>query len=539
MESDTKTRAVEDSTLHELVRRRAAAAAESEAVVCDGRRLTYAELESRANQLAHHLIGMGVGPNTVVGVCLGRGVDLIVALLGVLKAGGAYVPMDPDYPQQRLAFVVGDARAPVVVTDSASAAPLAGIDTVLVLMDGDRTLIASGPRHDPGLRCGTRDLAYVLYTSGSTGVPKGVAVEHRSVSGRMRDMCDQYRLTADDVVLQFASVVFDASVEQIFTSLTAGARLVMRGTAWSPASLVDLIRDQRITVANLTPSVWEELLGWHDRSGGTGAQLRLMILGGEAVSPPSATQWSDRVGVPLCNAYGPTETTVTATMFDIEGRWDGGALPIGRPLANTRVYVVDGAGSLAAAGTAGELWIGGGGLARGYWRRPRLTAERFVADPFSGEPGARLYRTGDRARWRSDGHLEFLGRLDDQVKVRGLRIELGEIEATLVAHNAVTSAVVAVRTGAPGDPRLVAYCVAGPGREVGPDQLREWCADRLPGHHVPSWFVLLDSLPLTPSGKVDRRALPAPPHERREPAHAGPNTLNALRAVLNTRRPRP
>ncbi|MET8505486.1 amino acid adenylation domain-containing protein [Streptomyces sp. NPDC004787] len=499
--------------VHHLFERQAARTPDAVAIVCEGAQVTYGELNARANRLAHHLIERGVTADDLVTVCVDRGPDMIVALLAVLKAGGAYVPLDPDYPAARIEFMLSDTRAPLVLTQSHLTDRLPA-GTPRVLVDGDwETLIAHHPAADPAPRSGPDDLAYLIYTSGSTGTPKGVMIQHRSMSNRLQEMRNRYGITADDRVLQFASVTFDAAAEQIFPALISGARLVMRGTEkWSPTSLIGTINTEGVTVGELTPALWEQVVPHLSGPRALSPAFRLLVLGGEQVPAAAVREWFRHTSVPIYNTYGPTETTITATSSLITKPRD--VILIGTPIANTEVFVMDRCGGLAPVGVPGELWIGGAGVARGYWNRPDLTADRFVAHPFDRETGRTVYRTGDLVRWLPDGNLEFLGRIDQQVKIRGLRIELGEIEAALTAHEDVAAAVVIVREDTPGDKRLVGYCVPAAGRVLTGADLRARLRESLPDYMVPNWFVLLDVLPLTPNGKVDRRALPQPDGDR-------------------------
>ncbi|MFI9210936.1 amino acid adenylation domain-containing protein [Streptomyces sp. NPDC053253] len=510
--NDTAVPYEDDITVHELFAQQAARTPDAVAIVCEGTRLSYAELNARANQLAHHLIDLGITTDDLVTVCVDRGPDMIVALLGVMKAGAAYVPLDPDYPAARLEFMLSDTRAPLVITQSHLADRLPETATQ-VLVDTDWPVIAARSATDPVRRSGPDDLAYLIYTSGSTGTPKGVMIQHRSMSNRLQEMRSRYGITAADRVLQFASVTFDAAAEQIFPTLISGARLVMRGTEkWSPTSLLQTIGSEGVTVGELTPALWEQVVPHLGNGRSLGPDFRLLVLGGEQVPAAAVRQWFQYTSVPIYNTYGPTETTITATSSLITR--PRGVILIGSPIANTEALVMDRFGGLAPLGVPGELWIGGAGVARGYWNRPELTEEVFVPHPFSDEPGARVYRTGDLVRWLPDGNLEFLGRIDQQVKLRGLRIELGEIESALSGHEDVAAAVVIVREDTPGDKRLVAYCVPAAGSVPSVAGLRARLRDSLPDYMVPNWFVLLDALPLTPNGKVDRKALPEPEGDR-------------------------
>ncbi|MEV1177007.1 amino acid adenylation domain-containing protein, partial [Nonomuraea sp. NPDC049784] len=470
------------------------------AVVSGDERLTYAELDALADRLAHHLRGLGVGPETVVGLCLPRGLDMVVALLAVLKAGGAYLPLDPEYPAERLEFMLADSRAPVLVGHRETAGALAG-DGGVVWLDDPATAAAldGAPSHAPAVAVQPGQLAYVIYTSGSTGRPKGVQVTHGGVVNLVAAQRLAFGVEPGDVVLQFAPFSFDAAVWEVFMALAVGATLDLATTRArsEPAALAALAAADGATVATVPPSLLGQL------EPGALPGVTTLITAGERLSPELAGVWGR--GRRLYNAYGPTETTVCASMALCDEA-DAGAPPIGGPIANTRVYVLDRHLQPVPVGVPGELFVGGNGLARGYGGQPELTAERFLADPFAGD-GARLYRTGDRVRWRPDGQLEFLGRVDEQVKVRGHRVEPGEVEAALRAHPQIAAAVV---VGA--EQRLAAYLVPADHGEGIPSagELRAFLLAGLPDYLVPSVFVELAALPLSPSGKVDRAALPAP-----------------------------
>ncbi|HEX6037835.1 non-ribosomal peptide synthetase, partial [Longimicrobium sp.] len=498
------------SCVHELVQDQVARTPHAPAVVHAGGALTYAELNARANRLAHHLAARGVGPDVCVGLCLERGVEMIVALLAVLKAGGAYVPLDPDYPAERLAWMLEDSAPAVLLTQASLAGRFAGAPVPRVHVDLDAAAWAAGPDTDPAAAGLTPEhLAYVIYTSGSTGRPKGVMNQHRALVNRLAWGRRAWSMGADEVLLCKTSLNFDGSVREILLPLTAGGRVVVAGADEyrDPARLLALIGRHGVTTVNLVPSLLQMLM---DAPGAENLRhLRRVLCGGEALPPALLERFHAALPeVELHNLYGPSEAATAVTAPRLSARAGDAAVPIGGPSANARVYVLDGAGEPVPAGVAGELYIGGVPVARGYLGRAALTAERFVPDPFGGARGARLYRTGDVVRWRADGRLEFVGRNDDQVKVRGFRVELGEIEARLREHPAVRQAVVVAREDVPGDTRLVAYCVAD--ETVPVDVIRAHLAGRLPAYMVPAAFARLDALPLTPNGKVDRGALPAP-----------------------------
>ncbi|MFG3302960.1 amino acid adenylation domain-containing protein [Micromonospora chersina] len=510
--NDTAADFPRDQTLHGPIEERAAATPDAVAVTIEGRSITYAELNVAANRIAHRLRAAGVGPETLVGVCAERSVELVAGLLGVLKAGGAYLPLDPEYPADRLAFMVTDADAPVVLVQEHLRDVLPATAATVLALD-DATVWADQPATDPAPTAGPEHLAYVIYTSGSTGRPKGVPNTHRGIVNRLDWMQKTYGLGADDAVLQKTPASFDVSVWEFFWPLRTGARLVLAkpGGHKDAGYLRDLLVAERITTAHFVPSMLTVFLAEEGVEAATA--LRRVICSGEELPLASAVDFTARL--PWCglhNLYGPTEAAIDVTAWhcDPARLAEVSGVPIGAPIANLRLHVLDPAGVECPVGVAGELHIGGVGLARGYHRRPALTAEKFVPDAFSGEPGARLYRTGDLARWvvgpDGTGVIEFLGRIDHQVKLRGLRIELGEIESALREQPGVTETAVIVREDSPGDKRLTAYLV-GPAEHAA---LKAALKETLPEYMVPAAFVTLDALPLTPNGKLDRRALPAP-----------------------------
>ncbi|HYH79200.1 MAG TPA: amino acid adenylation domain-containing protein, partial [Longimicrobium sp.] len=496
-----------DACVHELFEAQAARTPDAVAVVFEGESSTYAEMDGRANQLAHHLRGLGVGPGGRVALGLERGVEMVVALLAVLKTGAAYVPLDPAYPEDRLRYMLEDSAPAVLLTHQALSGRFGEMGIPILALDRDAGAWAGMPRTSPGRGGVTPEHpAYVIYTSGSTGRPKGVINLHRGVVNLLWSMRETVRVEPADRMLAVTTLAFDIAVLELFLPLFSGARveIVSRQTSADPALLQAVIAAGGATLMQATPATWRLLVegGW------PGAPGLRALCGGEALPMELAVRLRERVGA-LWNVYGPTETTIWSCVAPVEPvTGDRGAVPIGAPVANTRAYVVDARGEPVPVGVAGELWIGGAGVAAGYLNRPDATAERFVADAFSAEPGARLYRTGDLARWRADGTLEFLGRTDFQVKVRGFRIELGEIEARLAEHAGVRQAVVAAREDVPGDTRLVGYYVGD--EAVDARELRAHLAERLPEHMLPAAFVRLEAMPLTPNGKVDRKALPAP-----------------------------
>ncbi|MGX1885312.1 amino acid adenylation domain-containing protein [Streptomyces sp. NPDC055287] len=497
------------------------AAERGDAVAVTGRdgRLSYRELERDANRLAHHLRTLGVGPEVPVAVCMERTTALVTALLAVLKAGGAYVPLDPSAPDERLSFTLADADAAVLLTDTAGRG-LRATHTVLTGPGGaDLTAYPQTAPEDPGT--GPASLAYVIYTSGSTGTPKGVMIEHRNVTGLLTGVRDRFGFGPGDVWSMCASAAFDVSVWEMWGALLHGGRLVVvpDDVRRSPADLHALLHREGVTVLNQTPAAFRQLVRYEEEYAGPGSPaalaLRLVVFAGEALPPEMLRPWIARHGdeVPaLVNMYGITETTVHSTYrrmasSDLEGAT--GSM-IGGAIGGWAMDVLGADGERVADGEAGELYVGGAGVARGYLGRPALTAERFLPAPDAAVPGARRYRSGDSARRAADGDHEYVGRLDHQVKIRGYRIELGEIENALTRHPAVRDTVVVVDQDASGDPRLVAYWVAAAGAPAGPSELREHLGLRLPEYMLPNVYVALDRLPLTHNGKVDRRALPAP-----------------------------
>ncbi|GAA2526042.1 amino acid adenylation domain-containing protein [Winogradskya humida] len=497
--------------LHQRFERHAAAHPDAVAVTAGADRVSYAELNRRANRLAYRLRLAGVGPETIVGLCVSRDVDLAVGVLGILKAGGAYLPLDPEHPRERLEYMVGDAgvRLAVVSSGFGDRVPLDPDDLLLL----DDPAIAAAPDGDPGALTGADGLAYVIYTSGSTGRPKGVCVAHRQVI-RLLDSCDDaLDLPAGGVWSLFHSYAFDFSVWELWGALTRGGRVVLvdRETARDPYRFAALLEAEQVSVLSQTPGAFRNLRAALGERPLTGLGVRTVVLGGEKLDVPELDGWLGTPagdGVLLVNMYGITETTVHVTqrLVTAADLTADATSPIGRPLGDLTVRVLDRNQRPVPIGVTGEMYVGGAGLARGYLGRPGLTADRFVPDPYA--PGARMYRTGDRARWTSDGDLEFRGRADDQVKIRGHRIELGEVEAALLRHPGVAQAAVVARGERSGEYRLDAYLVldaaAGPSR----DELRAWLLGWLPEPMVPAAFNVLNRLPLTANGKVDRAALP-------------------------------
>ncbi|MFC9281300.1 amino acid adenylation domain-containing protein [Streptomyces collinus] len=497
--------AEEPVPVHEWVRRHAATAPDASAVTSAAGTLSYAALDRDTDRLAHRLAGAGVRPGDVVGILLPRGTDLVTAMLAVLRSGAAYLPLDLTHPAGHLRRVLGAAGVRHVLTDGESAPRLA--ETGVQPLDVHRPGTAA-PQAPPAA-VHPDGLAYVLFTSGSTGEPKGVAVPHRALANHALAIRDTFRLDADDRVLQFANAAFDVAAEELFPTWAAGACVVLCEQPPVPEELTRLLDERAVTVANLPSSYWQR---WNAAiAEGTGAAartLRLLVVGSEPVDPWALRSWQSRGGAPVVNAYGLTETTITALAHETAGPSEDTVVPVGTPLPGVRAYVLDDRLQQVPPGVPGELYIGGAGLARGYLGRPDLTAERFLPDPFSPAPGARMHRTGDLARRRPGGSVEVLGRIDAQLKVRGYRIEPAEVEAALSAHPDVVQTAVAARAGTDGVARLAGYVVTRSGAV--PGDLRERLTALLPAHLVPGSVTCLPALPLLSSGKVDRSALPEP-----------------------------
>jgi amino acid adenylation domain-containing protein len=510
-----------DRCVHELFAEQARRTPDAVAVQFEAEQLTYAELNARANRLARHLVSLGVGAEALVGICVERSIEMVLGLLGIMKAGGAYVPIDPAYPAERQEFMLTSSQAPVIVTQERLRAGLPPTDATVVCLDRDWPAIEALAPDAPEGSADPRQLAYVIYTSGSTGQPKGVQISHRALVNFLVTMGQRPGLGADDVLVAVTTLSFDIAGLELYLPLITGARVVVAGAATStdPRGLAALLDRAGATIMQATPTTWRMLIdsGWPGKPG-----LKALC-GGEAL-PLALAERLVAAGLELWNMYGPTETTIWSTCSRIETQ--GEPLTIGRPIANTTLYILDARLQPVPVGVAGELWIGGDGLARGYRGRDDLTAERFVAHPFAIEVSsasggafdtgddARIYRTGDLARYRPDGSVDFLGRIDHQVKVRGFRIELGEIETVLTRHPGISDAVV-VALGTGAEAELAAYVIARQD-PVPALQCREFLSQTLPAYMVPSSVTTLAAFPLTPNGKVDRKALPAPTRERSE-----------------------
>jgi amino acid adenylation domain-containing protein len=554
--NDTKKDYPKDKCIHELFEEQVEKCPDAVAVIFEEKQLTYRELNRRANQLARYLQKLAVGPEVLVGICMERSLEMLVGVLGVLKAGGAYVPLDPEYPKERLAFMLQDTQAPVLLTQQKlvgesfedrrwkiddSDSPFSILDPRfrVVYLDRDWEKIAHESAENPQSEATAGNLVYVTYTSGSTGTPKGVEVLHRGTS-RLVLSAEYVRLDANQTLLHLAPTSFDASTFEIWGALLHGGKCVLfPGTVASPNELREVIHKHSISTLWLTASLFNALI---DQAPEALSGVRQLLIGGEALSVFHVRQALSLLpGTQIINGYGPTESTTFTCCYSIPRQLDASltSIPIGPPIANTQVYLLDTHLAPVPIGVAGELHIGGDGLARGYLHRPELTADRFIPNPFSDEPGARLYKTGDVARYLPDGNIEFIGRTDDQVKIRGFRIELGEIEAVLRQHAAVRDAVVIAREEVEktyhgmsvaervGDnpqsafrnpkstgKRLVAYVVTNQTDRPTIQDLRDFLKRKLPDYMVPSMFVLLENLPLTPNGKLDRKALPEPDQNR-------------------------
>ncbi|MDT7543399.1 MAG: hypothetical protein QOE33_3303, partial [Acidobacteriota bacterium] len=516
--------------VHELFEEQAARTPDAVAVVFRDERLTYAELNARANQLARYLRGEGVGPESLVGVLMERSINLVVALLGILKAGGAYVPLDPQYPQERINFILNDTGARVALTQQTLAERVSEVGAKIVCLDRDWDDIAREGTDNLACRACPENLVYALYTSGSTGQPKGVMISHAGLVNYLSWAKQAYLRKGHDAPVH-SSIGFDLTVTSLYLPLLAGQSVLMLPEEHGVEGLCNALRSRGdFSLVKITPSHLE-LLSHGASIGEAATWTSALIIGGDALFADNLSFWREHApNVRLINEYGPTETVVGCAVYEVTPDTPAtGPIPIGRPIANTELYLLDDLLRLLPVGAVGELYIGGDGVARGYLNRPALTAERFVPHPFSKQPGSRLYRTGDLARHRPDGQLEFLGRSDNQVKVRGYRIELSEIEAALCAHPAIRMAAVESRTDRSGDKSLVAYVVCE--NEARTGELREWMLSQVPEYMIPSAFVTLEELPLTPNGKLDRRALPEPESgaSRSAVAYVAPRDMVELR----------
>ncbi|MDG1461934.1 MAG: amino acid adenylation domain-containing protein, partial [Gammaproteobacteria bacterium] len=495
-----------DGILHGLFEQRAALQPDAIAIYHDGNTLSYAELNSRANRLAHKLIGLGVTNETLVAVCCDRSAEMLTGMMAILKAGGAYVPIDPDYPPDRISYMLSDSEAPVVLTNHTARSSLTETHAQTLCLDNFDFSDSSLSDANPELPVAAAQLGYTIYTSGSTGLPKGVQIEHGAVVNFLRSMADNPGLDSNDTLLSVTTPCFDISILEFFLPLTVGAKLVIasQNETTDGFALQELIKKHSVSVMQATPATWRMML----QAGWQGNPKLKVLCGGEALDRSLADQLAAG-NAELWNMYGPTETTIWSTCHRYAASDE--LITVGKPIANTLIYVLDEHLQAVPAGVPGELYIGGDGVARGYWQRDELNRAQFQKNPFAD---GRIYKTGDRVRWLNNGNLEVLGRTDFQVKLRGFRIELGEIESALSNHQDVTQAVVTLREDTPGDQRLVAYLIAPEGVTLESATLREHISSDLPDYMLPTAYVQLERFPLTPNGKIDRNALPAPDQDQ-------------------------
>ena len=529
--NDTKTDYPQDKCIHQLFEAQVEKTPDAIAVVFEDQQLTYRELNRRANQLAHYLKSLGVGPEEIVGICLERSLKTVVGVLAILKAGGAYLPLDPSYPRDRLVFMLQDSGAKDLITQQRFV-KVFDQSVKIISLDTDWERISQESDHDLAAETLSDSLAYVIYTSGSTGQPRGVSVSHQAVN-RLVMTTDYVELGPSEVIAQASNISFDAATFEIWGALLNGARLVLiaKDTLISAKSLSAAIERHGITTLFLTTALFNQMV---DQAPTVLGKLRHLLFGGEAVDSQRVNELLHS-GAPgrLLHVYGPTETTTFATWYRVTAvAPDATTVPIGRPIANTECYILDAHFNPVPIGVSGELHIGGPGLARGYLNRLELTREKFIANPFSADPTSRLYKTGDRARYLPDGNIEFLGRFDDQVKIRGHRIELGEIKAVLGQNSSIRDSVILVREDRLGDRRLIAYLIAAPDSAPSAHVMRSYLQQKVPEYMVPSAFMFLDSLPLTPNGKLDRKALPLPDQSRPELEQTFIAARNAVEETL-------
>jgi amino acid adenylation domain-containing protein len=517
----TQAEYAKDQCVHELFEAQVKRTPDAIAVVYEGRQLTYRELNGKANQLGHALKKRGVGAEVRVGICMERSLEMMIGVLGILKAGGAYVPLDPVYPQQRVELILEDAGVAVLVSRQEEVRRLRLQQAAVLCLDRDREEIEHQERENLGKAATPENLAYVIYTSGSTGKPKGVKIPHGAVVNLLNSIKDQQEIQEKDRLLAVTTLSFDIAGLELFLPLMVGAcvELASQEVRADGRQLGEKLATSGATIMQATPATWRMMLD----SGWEGNRRLKILCGGEELSRELAAALLARGGA-VWNMYGPTETTIWSTTYRVKA--EEGPVAVGRPIANTQIYILNKYLQPAPIGIPGELYIGGSGVARGYHNLDQLTAEKFIGDPFSTEPGARLYKTGDLARYRADGNIEVLGRMDQQVKIRGFRIELGEIETILAQHDGVKQVVVVVREDSPNDKRLVAYVVFRNGQTATDSALKDFLRHKLPDYMVPTAFVFLETLPLTPNGKVDRRALPRPEEnpQDRAAAYVAPRT---------------
>ncbi|WP_411572052.1 non-ribosomal peptide synthetase [Xenorhabdus nematophila] len=510
--------------IHQLFEKQAEQTPDAAALVFGEHALSYAELSQHANQLAHYLISSGVSPDDRIAICADRSPDLIIGIYAILKAGAGYIPLDPEYPAERLAYQLSDSKPVLLLTQQHLQAhlPTAGMKVWLLDDENHRKKVAQQPNHNPDARqleLQPHHLAYIIYTSGSTGMPKGVMLEHRNVVSFIHAQLQLSQPRSGDRILQFATIAFDTSVSDIFPTLASGATLVLRPPhiRIPDITFVNFLCEQQITLIDMPTAFWhhwvQEMMAGRSHFS---PHLRTVIVGGEKAEHRHLINWLSSPETQSCrwiNSYGPTEATVIATALTLEDRntpYIAHDIPIGYPLPNARIYILDTHGQPVPVGVSGEIHIGGTGVARGYLNRPDLTAEKFVSDPFSEQSDARMYKTGDLGRWLPNGMIEYMSRNDFQVKIRGFRIELGEIETQLANCEGVKDVVVIAREEESGDKRLVAYLIPQSGAVLSPSHLREQLSTRLMDHMLPSAFVMLEAFPMSANGKLDRKALPAP-----------------------------
>jgi amino acid adenylation domain-containing protein len=509
-----------DQCLHELFEQQAERTPDRTALIAQEQSVNYAELNRQANQLAHYLRRAGVGPESLVAICVKPGVDMVTGILGILKAGGSYLPLDFNYPPERLNYLLQDSGAHILLTQEALLSRLPEFRGAIIRVDREKAQISHESAFNPMNLALPDNRAYVLYTSGSTGKPKGVEITHRALVNFLLTMRRQPGITDDDLLLAVTTITFDIAGLELYLPLISGARVQILDyeTRADGRALLKVLTNE-VTIMQATPATWTSLLN----AGWTGSPRLKILCGGEALTPELAAKLLER-GSSVWNMYGPTETTIWSLVQNLNSA--NHRISIGKPVGNTDIYVLNREMEPVPVGVPGELYIGGAGTARGYLKRADLTAQKFVPLPFSRKSGERFYRTGDRVRWSPDGALEFMGRYDDQVKLRGYRIELGEIEAVLKENTGIMDAVAVIREDQPGDQRLVAYVVMQPGSTADPVRLRAFLKEKLPAYMMPSGVVSLERLPLTTSGKVDRQALPVPPQHKQEQGRqpAAPST---------------
>jgi amino acid adenylation domain-containing protein len=525
--NDTQQSYPREQCIHQLFEEQVERTPDAVAVLSEGEEVSYSELNRRANQLAHHLRSLGVGPEVLVGVCLERSVEMVVAVLGVLKAGGAYLPLDPEYPLERLAWMLEDSNVPLLLAQEQVEERLPTHWGQTINLDAEWERITKQSAENPVRIVAAENLAYVIYTSGSTGTPKGIMVPHRGLTNYLSWCAPTYALSNGQGALMHTSLGFDLSVTSLYAPLLVGQKVgILNGHHDVDALARVFQRSRDFSFIKLTPAHLALLSAQLTRTEVEGV-TSVLVVGGENLLAETSSFWqSNAPSTRIFNEYGPTETVVGCCVHELgESDKHKGSIPIGRPISNTQIYILDSRQQVVPVGVAGEIYIGGEGLARGYLKRPELTAERFIPHPFSTETGARLYRTGDVGKYKASGEIEFLGRVDGQVKVRGYRIELGEVEAVLSEHAAVEAAVVVVREDAPGKNQLVAYVVRrAAAASVEGSELRAALREKLPEYMIPSAFVMMEELPLTPNGKVDRAALPAPEQVARGGEVVAPRT---------------